>query len=67
MGTTETQGRDWLDMRPGHFDTRLLPRKHRKADPDALWTVADLYPPETPAAAPLQADGQADLFSGLGE
>ena len=65
--STDTQGRDWLDMRPGHFDTRKLPRKHRKPDPGALWTVADLYPPETPAAAAPRLDGQTDLFSELGE
>ena len=56
-----TTGRDWLDMTPGHFDTRKLPPKHRKPDPGALWTVADLYQPETPA--PAQADGPPDLFS----
>ena len=64
--STETQGRDWLDMRPGHFDVTKLPRKHRKADPGALWTVADLYTPETPAAAVLPMDGQGDLFSEAG-
>ena len=63
---TTAQGRNWLDFKPGHFDTRKLPRRHRKADPDALWTVADLYTPETPAAAVLPMDGQGDLFSEAG-
>ena len=28
--TTEPQGPDWLTLKPAHFDTSLLPRKHRK-------------------------------------
>ena len=58
-----TTGRNWLDMNPAHFDTRKLPRKHRKADPGALWTVPDLLPQEAPAPTVLPMDGQADLFS----
>jgi hypothetical protein len=58
---------NWLEMRPAHFDTAKLPRKHRKPDPGALFSVVEVLP-ETPAAtvAP-QLDGQADLFSGLDE
>ena len=54
---------NWLDMKPGHFDTRKLPRGHRKPDPGALWTVADLYQPETPPAPAPPMDGQDGLFS----
>lgn len=55
---------NWLEMRPGHFDVTKLPRKHRKADPDALWTVADLMTaPESTAKTPAPMEGQADLFS----
>jgi hypothetical protein len=62
-----TQGPDWLTLKPAHFDTAKLPRKHRKADPGALFSVVEVLP-ETPAptAAP-QLDGQPDLFSGSGE
>ena len=58
------QGPDWLTLKPAHFDTGLLPRKHRKPDPDALFTVADLVTaaPKT-AAKTREMDGQADLFS----
>ena len=54
---------NWLDMKPGHFDTRKLPRGHRKPDPGALWTVPDLLPQETPAVPVLPIDGQDGLFS----
>jgi hypothetical protein len=69
---TTTAGRDWLEMRLAHFDVTKLPPKHRKADPDALWTVADLADPHwanrKPAAktAP-EFDGQFDLFSEAGQ
>ena len=52
---TEPQGPDWLTLKPAHFDTSLLPRKHRKPDPDALFTVADLV-----TAAPKTAQGGRD-------
>ena len=55
---------NWLDMRPGHFDVTKLPKGHRKPDPGALWTIADLYQPEAVAAETAsELDGQADLFS----
>ena len=59
-----TQGPDWLSLKPAHFNTGLLPRKHRKPDPDALFTVADLVTaaPKTAAKTSVM-DGQADLFS----
>lgn len=55
---------NWLEMRPGHFDVTKLPPKHRKPDPDALWTVADLVTttPKTTAKTPAPMEGQADLF-----
>lgn len=65
MGTTE-QGRDWLGMNPAHFDTALLPRKHRRQETgEALWSVADLLPPqpETSPKTAAEMSGQADLFS----
>jgi hypothetical protein len=57
MSTTETTGPDWLSMKPGHFDVTKLPAKHRKPDPDAMWTVADLMPAaQAPALAPEDPD-----------
>ena len=54
---------NWLDLNPGHFDVTKLPRKHRKPDPDALWTAADLLPSKTPATpSPAQVEGQDTLF-----
>ena len=58
---------EWLDLKPAHFDTSLLPRKHRKPDPDALFTVADLADPHwanrKPAPkTPDPMEGQAELF-----
>ncbi len=63
--TETTTGRDWTTMRPEHFDVRLLPKKHRKPDPDALFTVPDLLPQPRPAAMP--ETGGDDLFSLLEE
>lgn len=61
--TTTTTGRDWLEMTPAHFDTALLPRKHRKPDPGAMFTVADLLPSQPKTQAPsTQLEGQGDLF-----
>jgi hypothetical protein len=59
-------------MKPGHFDVTKLPRHYRKADPDAMWTVADLIDPHWAARTPAarsepQPDGQMDLFSEAGE
>lgn len=64
----QPQGPDWTAMKRAHFDVSLLPRKHRKPDPDALWTVADLADPHwanrKPAAKSAPQDsGQLDLFS----
>ena len=56
----------WLEMRPGHFDTRKLPKRHRTQDPDSLWTVADLLPSSAQRTAtrnsPEPLEGQAELF-----
>lgn len=56
-------GPDWLDLKPEHFNDRLLPRKHRNA-PEGLFSVADVAVVQ-PKAAPKvsELDGQADLFS----
>ena len=61
--TTETPGRDWLSLTPAHFDASLLPAKHRKPEPEGLFSVADIAPPnpETPKPAPVM-EGQGDLF-----
>jgi hypothetical protein len=65
MSTTQTQteGRSWLEMRPAHFDTTLLPRRHRRPEPEGLFSVADIAPPPAPkpTAAP-ELDGQGELF-----
>ena len=53
---------NWLEMRPGHFDTSKLPRKHRKPDPGALWTVADLLPETTAQTPAREPEDQAPLF-----
>lgn len=69
MDTSTTQapeGPDWLSLKPAHFDTSLLPRKHRKPDPGALFTVADLVTVTPKAPQPCEMDGQADLFSEAG-
>jgi hypothetical protein len=63
-----TQGPEWLELTPAHFDVTELPPKHRKADPGALWTVADLADPHWASRKPTaksapEMDGQADLFS----
>ena len=62
--TTTAQGRDWLEMTPGHFDASLLPRKHRKPEPDAMFSVADLVPspPETAGKSAPQLEGQGELW-----
>ena len=54
---------NWLEMRPAHFDTAKLPRKHRKPDPGALFSVVEVLPETPTAAAVPQLDGQPDLFS----
>ena len=62
--TTETPGRDWLEMRPAHFDASLLPRKHRKPEAEGLFSVADIAP-AAPKTAPKQGqemEGQEGLF-----
>ena len=63
MGTT--QGRDWLDMRPGHFDVRELPKFWQRAPAGAieLFSVADVAPAAPKASQPGEMDGQADLLS----
>lgn len=62
--TTTTTGRDWLSMTPAHFDTSLLPARHRKPAPEGLFSVADVAAPRKKAAkVTAQLDGQGDLFS----
>ena len=63
-GHSDGNGRNWLEMTPGHFDTSLLPRKHRKPEPDAMFSVADLVPspPKTAGKTAPQLDGQGELF-----
>ena len=59
---------NWLEMRPGHFDERELP-KTRKAPQgqNELFSVADIAPPKVkPAKTETQLEGQADLFGELG-
>ena len=56
---------NWLEMRPGHFDERELP-KTRKAPQgqNELFSVADIAPATAKAPkACSEMDGQADLFS----
>ena len=62
-----TQAPEWLDLKPAHFDTALLPRKHRRPDPDALFTVPDLITTTPKTAKVCEMDGQADLFSETGQ
>ena len=58
------QGRDWLSLKPAHFDTGLLPARHRKPEPDGLFSVADIAPVTAPKPGrAAELDGQADLFS----
>ena len=59
-----TTGREWLEMTPGHFDTALLPARHRKPAPEGLFSVADVAPARTPASpVKPELDGQGDLLS----
>ena len=55
---------DWLEMRPGHFDASLLPRKHRKPEPEGLFAVADVAPVTVKAASKpdTQVEGQEEQF-----
>ena len=67
-GMTDGNGRNWLEFKPGHFDRDKLPRKHRKPEPEGLFSVADVAPePAKPARTTAEMDGQADLFSETGE
>ena len=61
---TTTTGRDWLTMRPAHFDRSLLSKRaQREADLPGLFTAADITPAQTQASKPSpELDGQADLF-----
>ena len=62
--STTTAGRDWLEMKPAHFDASLLPRKHRKPEPEGLFSVADIAPATAkPAPEPgPETEGQEELF-----
>ena len=66
---TAPKGRDWRTMTPAHFDSSLLPRKHRKPEPAGLFEVADVAPSSPkPASTPgPELDGQGDLLSLLEE
>jgi hypothetical protein len=65
-----TQGRDWLDMRPAHFDKSLMSRSAQRAAADQglfdLADVAAVMPRKTKPKAP-QLDGQFDLFGEAGQ
>ena len=62
--STTAPGRNWLEMKPGHFDTALLPARHRKPAPEGLFSVADVAPAKAPASTPSpELDGQGDLLS----
>lgn len=69
MSTTSTTGRNWLDMGPQHFDSSLLPRKHRRPEAEGLFSVADVAPSAPPKASTTapELDGQGDLLSLLEE
>ena len=66
---TDKTGRDWLEMTPAHFDSSLLPRKHRRPEAEGLFSVADVAPSSarTARATGPQLDGQGDLLSLLEE
>ena len=57
----------WQDYGPAEFDSRLMPRGHKRPAPDqgALF-IAAVPPVRKPAAAPVQLPGQGelDLFDG---
>jgi hypothetical protein len=58
----------WADMKPGHFDSALLPRVRRApAGQGELFAVADVAPAARPvsSAPEPELDGQGDLFAGL--
>ena len=62
-GHSDGKGRNWLEMTPGHFDTSLLPARHRKPEPAGLFSVADVAPATSrPGKAPAELEGQAELF-----
>lgn len=65
--TPAPKGRNWLEMSPAHFDTSLLPRKHRRPEAAGLFSVADAAPdPAKPAKPPgPQLEGQMDLLTML--
>ena len=55
---------EWADMRREHFDTKLLPAKHRKTAGEGLFSVVDVLPVKAPEPARTEPqDGQLDLFS----
>jgi len=63
MTSTPATGRDWLSMKPGHFDRSLLPRNHRGPEAKGLFSVADVVPAPGSARPPgAELDGQMDLF-----
>jgi len=56
--------RDWLEMKPGHFDRKLLPKVRQEPEGQgALIDLAEIAPPPAPKGATRpEVDGQADLF-----
>ena len=61
---TTTTGRNWLEMRPAHFDRSLLSKRaQREADLPGLFSAADVTPAQAQSSKPApELDGQADLF-----
>ncbi len=56
--------KNWLEMKPAHFDRDQLPARHRKPEPEGLFSVADIAPVKAPKPSrAAELDGQADLFS----
>ena len=58
--------RNWIDMNPGHFDAKLLPKTRKApAGQTGLFLVADVAPVKAKTAARTEPEmeGQADLFT----
>jgi len=58
----------WADYGPAEFDSRLMPRGHRRPAPDqgALF-IAAVPPVRKPVPAPVQLPGQGELDLSDGE
>jgi hypothetical protein len=55
---------NWLDLKPAHFDSKLLPpRARREAAQPGLFSAADVAPTTEQASKTTpQLDGQGELF-----